>query len=107
MEIYGNITGEIYLTEGDVRVRRGGLVDGMIRAENIAIEGMVTGRCEAKSVQIMENYRLNGGCCFVALSIARGGIFSGASEVFTPPSDDDVADFVKNKADTDRKTNPE
>ncbi|WP_201478366.1 polymer-forming cytoskeletal protein [Escherichia coli] len=55
------MTGEIYLTEGDVRVRRGGVVDGMIKAENITIEGLVTGCCEAKSVQIMENWRLL--CC--------------------------------------------
>ncbi len=81
VDVWGEVTGDILLTEGHVRVRSGGTVTGRITATTITIEGWVKGRCEGASVQIQETGHLLGSCSAVTFVIAQGGCFSGLSEM--------------------------
>lgn len=87
VEIYGRFTGDIILTEGDVRVMHCGYVEGNIRAVNISIDGEVRGRCEGQQIAVLKNGCLLGDCCTGDLSIQRGGRFVGTSEAWEMTSE--------------------
>ena len=79
-QIFGRVLGTLILTEGVLRVMRGGCIDGDISSPAVVIDGQVIGTCEASSVEILENGTLEGICRSENLSIMMGGIFLGQSE---------------------------
>ncbi len=81
VDVYGRFSGDIILTEGCVEVMCGGYVEGNLRATEVVINGKVKGRCEGRSVCIMEHGWLEGDCCSAELVIHQGGHFVGTSEV--------------------------
>lgn len=63
----------------EVRINNGGIVRGDIYAMNVIINGLVTGRCYAASVNLLEKGRIEGNIFTNELSIEKGGVFIGES----------------------------
>lgn len=74
--VEGNIT-----SAHQVRVDSGGEVKGDIRAAHIIINGLVTGRCYAGVVTLLEQGRIEGDVFTEEFAIERGGIFIGQSSL--------------------------
>lgn len=74
----GSVEGNITSTH-QVRVDTGGVVKGDIRAAHIIINGLVTGRCYADAVTLLEQGRMEGDVFTDELAIERGGVFVGQS----------------------------
>lgn len=74
----GSVDGNITATH-QVRVDTGGVVKGDIRAAHIIINGLVTGRCYADAVTLLEQGRIEGDVFTDELSVERGGVFIGQS----------------------------
>ena len=77
----GSIEGNLRATH-QVRVDTGGVVKGDIHAAHIIINGLVTGRCYAGAITLLEQGRIEGNVFTDELAIERGGIFIGQS---SPP----------------------
>lgn len=78
--INGNVTGCVTVTNGSITLMRSGKVEGDLIAPHIMIDGAITGRCEADTLEILEHGQLNGIACSSRFSIKSGGIFIGQSE---------------------------
>ncbi|EAX5602873.1 polymer-forming cytoskeletal protein [Salmonella enterica] len=79
-DVYGQLTGDITLPDGTVRVMPGGHINGTIVAAGIVIGGDVDGCCEGQSVTVLEQGGLRGVCRSTTFSIKPGGVFTGTSE---------------------------
>lgn len=83
--VYGTIVGNIESQEGIVKIMRNGLVEGNIHSRELIVDGGVKGLCRAESVDICENGRVEGTLTYGALSIKKGGLFTGQAEVLPHP----------------------
>ena len=63
----------------EVRINNGGVVKGDIHATHVIINGLVTGRCYASAVSLLEKGRIEGNIYTNELSIEKGGVFIGES----------------------------
>ncbi|WP_174341606.1 polymer-forming cytoskeletal protein [Enterobacter sp. JMULE2] len=63
----------------EVRINNGGVVKGDIHAMHVFINGLVTGRCYASAVSLLEKGRIEGNIYTNELSIEKGGVFIGES----------------------------
>lgn len=81
IQVYGDVHGNVTVREGTVRVMHAGRVEGELNAPEIIIDGTVEGTCVAKSVDILEHGVLRGISRSCSLSIKRGGVFIGQSEL--------------------------
>lgn len=63
----------------EVRINNGGIVRGDIFAMHVIINGLVTGRCFASAVSLLEKGRIEGNVYTNELSIEKGGVFIGES----------------------------
>ncbi|ELN2578886.1 polymer-forming cytoskeletal protein [Enterobacter kobei] len=63
----------------EVRINNGGIVKGDIHATHVIINGLVTGRCYASAVSLLEKGRIEGNIYTNELSIEKGGVFIGES----------------------------
>lgn len=72
--VEGNISSHL-----DIRIDIGGVIKGDLHATNIVINGLITGRCYAESVALLEKGRVDGDVFTENLSIERGGVFIGQS----------------------------
>ncbi|EHI5678378.1 polymer-forming cytoskeletal protein [Salmonella enterica] len=79
-DVYGELTGDITLPTGTVRVMQGGKVNGAVRAAGIVVGGEVEGGCEGQSVTVLAQGILRGTCRSGEFSIKPGGVFTGTSE---------------------------
>lgn len=79
-DVYGELTGDITLPAGTVRVMQGGKVNGTVRAAGIVVGGEVEGGCEGQSVTVLAQGVLRGTCRSGEFSIKPGGVFTGTSE---------------------------
>lgn len=80
IQIYGKIIGNVNIKEGAIRVMSTGYVQGELSAPEIIIDGNVSGRCFAETIDILEHGTLRGITCCRNFSIKRGGTFIGQSE---------------------------
>ncbi|ECZ0740336.1 TPA: polymer-forming cytoskeletal protein [Salmonella enterica] len=81
-DIYGELTGDIILPEGTVRILPGGQVNGNISAPTVIIGGVVEGRCEGQTVTVLAQGMLRGTCRSAEFSIKPGGVFIGNAEAW-------------------------
>ncbi|MGP1958775.1 MAG: bactofilin family protein [Arsenophonus sp. NC-CH8-MAG3] len=80
INVWGNIKGNITVTEGTIHIMQGGKIEGEIQASDIIIDGLVDGACLGNNLDILENGELRGVSRVSHMSIKRGGVFIGQSE---------------------------
>lgn len=97
--IHGKVLGNIESKTGLIKVMRNGYVEGNIIAKEAVIDGRVIGQCDADSIDIHENGKINGAILYHNLSIKRGGEFTGQSEIrpATTGSSSNVIDIITDK----------
>ncbi|MGP1931190.1 MAG: bactofilin family protein [Arsenophonus sp. ET-YP4-MAG3] len=78
--VWGQIKGNIIVTEGTIHIMQCGKIEGEIEASNIIIDGFVDGVCFGNNLNILEHGALQGISRVSHMSIKSGGIFIGQSE---------------------------
>ncbi|ELS7234284.1 polymer-forming cytoskeletal protein [Salmonella enterica] len=79
-QVCGHVFGTVTLSDGVLRVMKGGRIDGDIQAPSVTVDGSIKGTCDADLVEILENGHLDGTCRSRQFSIVSGGVFTGQSE---------------------------
>ncbi|MGA4622178.1 bactofilin family protein [Citrobacter meridianamericanus] len=79
-QVCGHISGTVTLSDGVLRVMKGGRIDGDVQAPSVTVDGSIHGTCDADLVEILENGHLDGTCRSRQFSIVSGGVFTGQSE---------------------------
>ncbi|MCB5309523.1 bactofilin family protein [Yersinia massiliensis] len=77
IEIFGEVKGDIHVTNGLVRILSSGRVEGNITCDELYIDGSVRGKCTADIINIDEHGNINGVLTYTSLSIQHGAIVVG------------------------------
>lgn len=86
LHVDGNIKGSIKLN-GDILVGRTGVVNADIEANNIVIQGQVTGNILARhQLEIQPSGKLMGDCTARSIDIKEGAMFEGRSNMLRAPN---------------------
>ena len=89
LHIDGRIKGAVRLN-GDVLIGNAGIVEAEIEAENVIIQGQVTGNVTARQqLEIQPSGKLIGDCTARSIDIKEGAVFEGRSHMIrsaTAPS---------------------
>jgi cytoskeletal protein CcmA (bactofilin family) len=86
LHIDGQIKGSIKLN-GDILVGNRGIVEAEIEANNIIIQGQVTGNVSAKQqLEIQPSGKLIGDCTARSIDIKEGALFEGRSHMTKSPT---------------------
>jgi cytoskeletal protein CcmA (bactofilin family) len=87
LHIDGHIKGSIKL-DGDVLVGSSGIVEAEIEANNVVIQGQVTGNIIARQqLEIQPSGKLMGDCTARSIDIKEGALFEGRSNMLRTASD--------------------
>jgi cytoskeletal protein CcmA (bactofilin family) len=87
LHIDGSFNGSIKL-DGDVLVGTHGIVDAEIEANNVVIQGKVTGNVIAhQQLEIQRSGKLMGDCTARSIDIKEGALFEGRSSMLKAASD--------------------
>ncbi|MEA9389741.1 polymer-forming cytoskeletal protein [Acerihabitans sp. TG2] len=78
--IYGEVYGNIDVSDGLVKVMQNGFVKGNITTGDLIIDGTTNGECHATSINIYDHGNVNGTLVYATLSIKEGGVFVGKAE---------------------------
>ncbi|BBP43960.1 bactofilin family protein [Thiosulfativibrio zosterae] len=82
LHVDGFIEGTVS-TEFDISVGETGVVNGLIKAENIVVSGILEGKVTCKSIDILSTGKVMGEVICGALMIEAGGKFIGESRELT------------------------
>jgi cytoskeletal protein CcmA (bactofilin family) len=86
LRVEGHFKGTIKVT-GDIFVGQSGVVEADVEADNIVIQGKVTGNVMArKQLEIQSSGQLLGDCRAKSIDIREGAIFEGRSSMLKPPA---------------------
>jgi cytoskeletal protein CcmA (bactofilin family) len=81
LHIDGRIKGAIRLN-GDILIGNAGIVEAEIEAENVIIQGQVTGNVKARQqLEIQPSGKLIGDCTARSIDIKEGAVFEGRSNM--------------------------
>ena len=81
LHLDGRIKGAIKLN-GDILIGNAGIVEGEIEAENVIIQGQVTGNVIARrQLEIQPSGKLIGDCTARSIDIKEGAVFEGRSNM--------------------------
>ena len=81
LHIDGRIKGAVRLN-GDILIGNAGVVEAEIEAENVIIQGQVTGNVTArKQLEIQPSGKLIGDCTARSIDIKEGAVFEGRSNM--------------------------
>ena len=81
LHIDGRIKGAVRLN-GDVLIGNAGVVEAEIEAENVVIQGQVTGNVTARQqLEIQPSGKLIGDCSARSIDIKEGAMFEGRSKM--------------------------
>ena len=85
-QVDGELKGSIKLT-GSVHVGPTGIVEADVEADNIVIQGQITGNVLArKQLQIQATGKLLGDCTATSIDIKEGALFEGRSKMIRSPA---------------------
>jgi cytoskeletal protein CcmA (bactofilin family) len=85
-QVDGELKGSIKLT-GSVYVGPTGIVEADVEADNIVIQGQITGNVVArKQLQIQATGKLLGDCTATSIDIKEGALFEGRSKMIRSPA---------------------
>lgn len=83
LRVEGHFKGTIKVT-GDIFVGQSGVVEAEVEADNIIIQGQITGNVLArKQLEIQSSGQLLGDCKAKSIDIREGAIFEGRSSMLT------------------------
>ena len=86
LHIDGQIKGSIKL-KGDILVGNRGIVEADIEANNVVIQGQVTGNVSARQqLEIQPSGKLIGDCSARSIDIKEGALFEGRSHMAKSPT---------------------
>lgn len=86
LHVDGRIKGAIKL-DGDIIIGNSGNVEADIEAENIVIQGQVTGNITARQqLEIQPSGKLIGDCTARSIDIKEGAVFEGRSNMIKAPA---------------------
>jgi len=81
LQIEGKLIGSIKLA-GDIYVGPTGIVEANVEADNVVIQGQVSGNVTArKQLQIQSSGKLLGDCTAQSIDIREGALFEGRSKM--------------------------
>ena len=81
LHIDGRIKGAVRLN-GDILIGNAGVVEAEIEAENVVIQGQVTGNVTARQqLEIQPSGKLIGDCTARSIDIKEGAVFEGRSNM--------------------------
>ena len=81
LHIDGRIKGAVKLN-GDILIGNAGIVEAEIEAENVVIQGQVTGNVTARQqLEIQPSGKLIGDCTARSIDIKEGAVFEGRSNM--------------------------
>ncbi len=81
LQIEGKLIGSIKLA-GDIYVGPTGIVEADVEADNVVIQGQVSGNVTArKQLQIQSSGKLLGDCTAQSIDIREGALFEGRSKM--------------------------
>lgn len=81
LHIDGRIKGAVRLN-GDILIGNAGIVEAEIEAENVVIQGQVTGNVTARQqLEIWPSGKLVGDCMARSIDIKEGAVFEGRSNM--------------------------
>ena len=84
LHIDGRIKGAVRLN-GDVLIGNAGIVEAEIEADNVIIQGQVTGNVTARQqLEIQPSGKLIGNCTARSIDIKEGAVFEGRSNMIRP-----------------------
>ena len=84
--VEGHFKGTIKVN-GDIFVGQSGIIEADVEADNIVIQGQVTGNVLArKQLEIQSSGRLQGDCRAKSIDIREGAIFEGRSSMIKSPA---------------------
>lgn len=84
LHVDGHISGAIKLN-GDILIGSSGIVEAEIEANNIVIQGRVTGNVVARQqLEIQSSGSLVGDCTARSIDIKEGAMFEGRSKMLRP-----------------------
>lgn len=81
VQVFGTITGNIDAKDNIIRIMRNGVVEGNISCRELFIDGTVNGECRSETINIEENGIITGVLTYSALTIKKGGTFSGQAKL--------------------------
>ena len=85
LHIDGRIKGAVRLN-GDILIGNAGIVEAEIEAENVVIQGQVTGNVTARQqLEIWPSGKLMGDCTARSIDIKEGAVFEGRSHMLKSP----------------------
>jgi cytoskeletal protein CcmA (bactofilin family) len=86
LHIDGRIQGAVRLN-GDILIGSAGIVEAEIEAENVVIQGRVTGNVTARQqLEIQPSGKLIGDCTARSIDIKEGAVFEGRSNMIRSPA---------------------
>ncbi len=86
LQVDGELKGTIKLS-GSVHVGPTGVVEAEVEADNVVIQGKVTGNVMArKQLQIQSTGQLLGDCSAQSIDIKEGALFEGRSKMIRSPA---------------------
>ena len=81
LHLEGHFKGSIKIT-GDIFIGPTGLVEADIEAENVIVQGQITGNVLAhKQLQLQSSGKLRGDCGALSIDIKEGALFEGRSKM--------------------------
>ena len=81
LHVEGHFKGSIKIT-GDIFIGPTGIVEADIEADNIIVQGQISGNVLArKQLQLQSSGRLLGDCAALTIDIKEGAIFEGRSKM--------------------------
>lgn len=83
LHVDGRVKGTIRL-KGDLFVGVGGIVEADVDANNVVIQGTITGKVLARrQLEVQPSGRFNGECTAASFEIREGAIFEGVSRMLS------------------------
>ena len=81
LHVEGHFKGSIKIT-GDIFIGPTGIVEADIEADNVIVQGQISGNVLArKQLQLQSSGRLLGDCAALTIDIKEGAIFEGRSKM--------------------------
>ena len=107
LRVEGRFKGTIKVV-GDFFVGQGGVVEAEVEADNIVIQGQITGNVMArKQLEIQSSGQLLGDCVAKSIDIKEGAIFEGRSKMLkSPVSSPGTGTGTSPSAQSEAKSNP-
>ncbi|EIX4510767.1 polymer-forming cytoskeletal protein [Escherichia coli] len=98
--IEGHVEGDV-ICDNLVKIESGGYIRGVVRGQQVLINGTVEGKCYAARLSVLSEGTMHGDIFSDEISIEKGGSFIGCSQLMEPSSTKIEHAIVENDADSE------